>query len=167
MKTDCFVDPTTTTGKKRKLGVIQQVGVVGRNNYEDAFEGANSDIGLFCDFWKTVCLLNNDWTEEHAAHVQQTKAGYVAGEQFADFIDKQLRSMDAEDIMNNASYERHRDLTKHPIYIVLGFVISKQGLGFDISRFSDSDKFKRMITPKFLARILFACIKSGERLFGR
>jgi hypothetical protein len=158
------VDPSTTTGKKRRLGVEGQEAQEA-DAYNNALEGPDSDVGLFCDFWKTLCLFNNDWIATHAAHLQKTKKGYVAGMSFARFLDEEMQHRDAEELLTRASDERHRDLVKHPIYILLGMVISKEGFGFDLTRFNDSEKFKRMITPRFLARILFACIKSGKRSY--
>ena len=167
MKTESFVDPTTVAGKKRKhVGITQSSGSTGENeDFNETFEGRNSEVGLFCDFWNVITMYNKDWTEENAAHLVKAKQGYyVSGKEFATFLDHEMQTKDPEEIMENSDYERHREIAKHPIYIILGFVMSKHGFGFDISRFSDASRFKRMIPPRFLARILFVCIKSGETL---
>jgi hypothetical protein len=164
VKTESFVDPATTGGRKRKLGSVV-ASRVGDNldAFNSAFDGDNSDLGLFTSFWDTVSELNKDWAEEHAANLKRNSKGvYVAGPGFAIFLDEQLQLTDPEDIANDANQDKLRELVRHPIYVLLGYVISRHGFGFDLTRFSDSAKFKRMITPRFLARILFTCIKSGN-----
>jgi hypothetical protein len=116
--------------------------------------------GLFTSFWSTVVTFNTEVSRAYERSKEHKGRISTAGKEFSVFIEHLLRPDQRHRILESAG--NYEILVGHPLYVVLGFVMSKNGFGFDLTKFRTYDAFKRVITARFLSRILLMVIKTGK-----
>jgi hypothetical protein len=115
-------------------------------------------VGVMGDFWNQLMSHRPSWV---AAWMATGKSPTADLQQY---LERCLdgREMDPDDDQDGpllpSSLGR---LQEHPIHMVFGYIVSKKGFGFDLRKFKTFAAFEKVITYKFVAKVLAICIKAG------
>ena len=108
-----------------------------------------------------MTTFNTEVSNAYELSKRYEGAQFVAGEGFAVFMEQLLRRRSTTELLLPGGLTKYDTLVRHPLYAILGYLMSKQGFGFDLTKFRTYEDFRRVITPRLLSRIVIMVIKTG------
>jgi hypothetical protein len=120
------------------------------------YGGPGRRNGVLGNFWDSVVHHRDSWRNAwNAAGKGPTP---LLQEVFNELLDGKHLEHDKDLPIQPSMFPK---LAQHPIHMVLGYIISKNGFGFDLRKFQNFEAFESVITYQFMAKILAICIKAG------
>jgi hypothetical protein len=115
-------------------------------------------VGVMGDFWNKLMSHRSSWSaawnaagKRPTADLQETLERCLDG-----------KEMDPNDDQDGPLLPGSLDrLQGHPIHMVFGHIVSKKGFGFDLRKFKTFAAFEKVITYKFVAKVIAICVKGG------
>jgi hypothetical protein len=126
--------------------------------WPEGYAGPGRGNGVIGNFWDLVISHRDSWRNAWNA----AGKGPTPGLQnvFNAFLDGKCLENEKDLPIQPGMFHR---LAEHPIHMVLGYIISKNGFGFDLRKFESFEAFESVITYQFVAKILAICCKAGMK----